>query len=153
MTIKGSTIDNFLANSEESSLKWFNPEGDRDGFCVYKFITSQSRCSIFSDYDVLSFDLESLRETRWDDNTVYSDGDSSKPGVQLLGNAFPGIQTMQKIGDKIYIYFKDSKDHTYYVAIGKIEDYLIDGLTSLTVSESQNSAGEAQIISTAIQLD
>ena len=88
-----------------------------------------------------------------DDNTVYSDGNPSEPGAQLLGNAFPGIQTMQKIGDKIYIYFKDSKDHTYYVAAGNIEDYLIEGLSSLTVTESQNSAGEAQIISTAIQLD
>ena len=153
MIIKGSTIDNFIANSDESSLKWSNPEGDRDGFCVYKYTTKENKCSNFTSYDVFSFDLESLRETRWDDNTVYSDGNPSEPGAQLLGNAFPGIQTMQKIGDKIYIYFKDSKDHTYYVAAGNIEDYLIEGLSSLTVTESQNSAGEAQIISTAIQLD
>lgn len=152
MTIKGSTIDNFIENSGQTILKWFNPEGDRDGFCVYKYTTKENKCSNFTSYDVFSFDLESLRETRWDDGTAYPDTDSSQAGVQAL-NAFPGIQTMQKIGDKIYVFFKDSKDHTYYVAAGNIEDYLIDGLSSLTVTESQNSAGEAQIISTAIQLD
>ena len=77
---------------------------------------------------------------------------------EQLINKYKEINTLsfdftQKIGDKIYVFFKDSKDHTYYVAAGNIEDYLIDGLSSLTVTESQNSAGEAQIISTAIQLD
>ena len=115
MTIKGSTIDNFIENSDETILKWFNPEGDRDGFCVYKYTTKENKCSNFTSRDVFSFDLESLRETRWDDDTAYPDTDSSQPGVQAL-NAFPGIQTMQKIGDKIYVFFKDSKDHTYYVA-------------------------------------
>ncbi len=152
MTIKGSTIDNFIANSGQTILKWFNPEGDRDGFCVYKYTTKENKCSNFTSYDVFSFDLESLRETRWDDGTAYPDTDASQAGIQAL-NAFPGIQTIQKIGEKIYVFFKDSKDHTYYVASGSIEDYLIDGLSSLTVTESQNSAGEAQIISTAIQLD
>ena len=152
MTIKGSTIDNFIANSGENTLKWFNPEGDRDGFCVYKYDNGENVCSTFANYDVLSFDLESLRETRWDDNTAYPDTNTQQAGVQAL-NAFPGIQTMQKIGDKIYIFFKDSTDHTYYVASGNIEDYLNDGLSALSVSESQNSAGEAQIISTAIQLN
>ena len=47
MTIKGSTIDNFIANSDETILKWFNPEGDRDGFCVYKYTTKENNQNNF----------------------------------------------------------------------------------------------------------
>ena len=96
MTIKGSTIDNFIANSDETILKWFNPEGDRDGFCIYKYISKENKCSNFTSHDVLSFDLESLRETRWDDNTAYPDTDSSQPGVQAL-MPFRGSKPCKKL--------------------------------------------------------
>ena len=70
-------------------------------------VTKENKCSNFSSHDVFSFDLESLRETRWDDNTAYPDTDSSQPGVQAL-NAFPdGSKPCKKVLEIKFMFFKD----------------------------------------------
>ena len=146
LTISSATILNWRADADRENdfIEWASPEPDEEGFCVFEYETSTNQCVRFGDYRVLSTDMEYLRSKRYDGQAVYPDGS---------GNAFPGIQTIQFVGDDLRVYFKDSKNHKYYEAKSKVSDFITLGYSALEISLSENGAGDANIMTLATDLE
>jgi len=162
-TIPANAINAWLADSENpetpycrSSLadcmNWANPEVDEEGFCLHKYGTDPSldRCIQFNQsdnaslaYKVLITDMESLRETRYDDGAAYPEGN---------GNAFPGVQTVALIDGRLQAYFKDSRDHQYYIAVADADNFWENGDSALLFASAKNGSGDNAIITSATSL-
>lgn len=160
LTIPADAVNAWLVSEEkprcygflESCLNWANPEPDEEGFCLHKYGTSGSedRCVQLNQagneqlsYRVLRTDMESLRETRFDDAAVYPD--SGK-------NAFPGVQTLALINGRLQAYFKDSRDHNYYLGVADANKFWQDGSAALLFAPAQNGSGDNVIITEATSL-
>ena len=146
LTISSSTISNWRADTdrEHDYIEWASPEPDEEGFCVFEYETSINQCVRFDDYEVLTTDMEYFRSKRYDDQAVHPGGS---------GNAFPGIQTIQFVGDDLRVYFKDSRNHNYYEATSKISDFINLGRSALEISLSENGAGDANIMALATDIE
>ena len=137
----------------ETCLTWANPEPHEEGFCLHKYgstNTSQDRCVHLNQaedvrlaYRVLKTDMESQRQKRFDDQLVYPDQN---------GNAFPGVQTVALIDGRLQAYFKDSRDHKYYVAVADANDFWENGDAALLFAPAQNASGDNVIITEATSL-
>ena len=151
LTITKNTISNFM-NSEyfDGNLKWPSPEPQREGFCVYSMITNQEMCTLMEDFDVNIIDLESY------DFPQRFDGDEEYPNpnhiYNLLGRALPGIQTIQLRNNELSVYFKDSKDNSYYKASANVDDFLGNGYQSLLIQTSSNTEGDLELIMSLIDI-
>ena len=144
LTIPASVFANWRADDDAADhINWALPESEIEGLCVYAYETEALKCIQFSNYDVLAFDLESDRSTRYDDDAVCSDG---------LCNAFPGISNIVLVDDILGVYFKDSKDHKYYEAKASITEFMENGEAAMTFSSAENGAGEVNIIAAATKL-
>ena len=160
LTIPANAINAWLAATDkpgceagmESCLNWANPEPDEEGFCLHKYGTEpyQNRCIQFNQsdnpsyqYKVLTHDMESLRATRFDDDEIYPGG---------TGNAFPGVQTVALIDGRLQAYFKDSRDHQYYLAVADANAFWENGESALLFASAQNGAGDNVIITEATSL-
>ena len=138
--------------SMETCLTWANPEPFEEGFCLHKYGTdpSQDRCVQFNQsnnsnlaYKVLRTDMESQRQKRFDDAVVYPD---------QSGNAFPGVQTIALIDGRVQTYFKDSRDHRYYLAVADANSFWATGEAALLFASAQNGSGDNVIITEATSL-
>ncbi len=136
----------------ETCLTWANPEPFEEGFCLHKYGTdpSQDRCAQFNQaddtkfaYKVLRSDMESQRQKRFDDAVVYAN---------QSGNAFPGVQTIALIDGRLQAYFKDSRDHNYYLAVADANSFWENGEAELLFASAQNGAGDNVIITEATSL-
>ena len=144
LTIPASVFASWRADPEAPDhLVWALPESEREGFCIYKYGTATHKCVQFSDYDVLTYDMESSRSTRYDDDAVCPDGSC---------NAYPGISNIILLDDLIRVYLKDSKDHKYYEAKASISSFMAEGESALEFSLAENGAGEVNIIAAATKL-
>ncbi|MBT4591871.1 MAG: hypothetical protein HOC55_07585, partial [Porticoccaceae bacterium] len=145
LVISESTIAKWRADENRGVdfLEWPSPEPDQEGFCVYQKSQGLERCHSFDNYKVLSFDLESNRGTRYDDEAVYPKGS---------GNAFPGIQSILFTGDDLRVYFKDTTDHAYYEASAKATDFITEGGSVLQYTGAENGAGDLNIIAQGLSL-
>jgi hypothetical protein len=138
--------------SMDTCLLWANPEPFEEGFCLHKYGTDpdNDRCVQFNQtgipslaYKVLRTDMESLRQKRFDDEAVYPDQN---------GNAFPGVQTVSLIDGRLQAYFKDSRDHQYYVAVADANNFWEEGDAALLFAPAKNSSGDNVIITDATSL-
>ena len=128
-----------------------NPAPHRETICVHRRgSAAQDRCIEFSseqgaqwDLDVWNLDMESLRAKRYDGDEIYPNG---------TGNAFPGVQTVLLIGDRLQAYVKDSATHQYYAIIGGVEQFHSQGQAALLIAPAQNAASESFILSQATKL-
>jgi hypothetical protein len=135
----------------DTCLLWANPEPFEEGFCLHKYGTDpdNDRCVQFNQtepnlaYKVLRTDMESLRQKRFDDEAVYPDQN---------GNAFPGVQTVSLIDGRLQAYFKDSRDHQYYVAVADANNFWEKGDAALLFAPAKNSSGDNVIITEATSL-
>ena len=136
----------------QSCLTWANPEPFEEGFCLHKYGTdpSQDRCIQFNQaedsrlaYKVLYSDMESQRQKRFDDAEVYPN---------QTGNAFPGVQTVALIDGRVQAYFKDSRDHEYYLAVADAHNLWENGADALLFAPAKNGAGDNVIITEATSL-
>ena len=136
----------------ETCLTWANPEPFEEGFCLHKYGTdpSQDRCVQFNQadeakfaYKVLRTDMESQRQKRFDDAEVYPN---------QSGNAFPGVQTIALIDGRVQAYFKDSRDHKYYLAVADANSFWANGESALLFASAQNGSGDNVIITEATSL-
>ncbi|MBL6893793.1 MAG: cadherin domain-containing protein [Porticoccaceae bacterium] len=145
LVISESTISKWRADEDRGVdfLEWPSPEPDQEGFCVYQKSEALERCHRFDNYKVLSFDLESNRGTRYDNEAVYPDGS---------GNAFPGIQSILFTGDDLRVYFKDTTDHRYYEASAKATEFVNKGASVLQYTGAENGAGDLNIIAQGLSL-
>ena len=145
LVISESTIAKWRADENRGAdfLEWPSPEPDQEGFCVYQKLQGLERCHSFDNYKVLSFDLESNRGTRYDDEAVYPNGS---------GNAFPGIQSILFTGDDLRVYFKDTTDHAYYEVSAKATDFIAEGGSVLQYTGAENGAGDLNIIAQGLSL-
>ena len=144
LIIDGSVISNWRADSDrEDFFYWASPQPDHEGFCVFEYETLINQCVNFEDHQVLSTDMESLWGERYDDQAIYPD-DSRV--------AFPGIQTIQFVGDNLRVYFKDSENHKYYEARSKVGDFVSSGRSALEISLSENGAGDVNIMARATDI-
>ncbi len=161
--IPANAINAWLADSENPEkpycrsngadcMNWANPEVDEEGFCLHKYGTDPSldRCIQFNQsddarlaYKVLITDMESLRETRYDDGAAYPEGN---------GNAFPGVQTVALIDGRLQAYFKDSRDHQYYTAVADADNFWENGDSALLFASAKNGSGDNAIITGATSL-
>ena len=147
----GNEAPNCYANME-TCLTWANPEPFEEGFCLHKYGTdaSQDRCIQFNQaednglaYRVLQTDMESQRQKRFDDAEIYPN---------QTGNAFPGVQTVALIDGRLQAYFKDSRDHRYYLAVADANALWENGDSALLFASAQNGAGDNVIITEATSL-
>ena len=154
LTISAATIANWRADTsrpsvdsgariEDAGLKWASPEPDEEGICVYNYSANTSTCAQFDGYEVLSTDMESFRSTRYDDKAVYPNGN---------GNAHPGISNVFVIDNQLRVFFKDSSDHSYYLAQVDLNTFFADGVDAFSYTPAINGAGEQNIISDATSL-
>lgn len=162
LTIPADTINAWLAYdgeepprcyaNMETCLTWANPEPFEEGFCLHKYGTdpSQDSCVQLNQtnnpslaYKVLRTDMESQRQKRFDDAVVYPN---------QSGSAFPGVQTIALIDGRIQAYFKDSRDHKYYLAVADANSFWATGEAALLFAEAQNGAGDNVIITEATSL-
>jgi hypothetical protein len=140
-----------MANME-TCLTWANPEPFEEGFCLHKYgsLASEDRCiqlnradSSSLSYQVLQTDMESQRQKRFDDAVVYPN---------QTGNAFPGVQTVALIDGRLQAYFKDSRDHAYYLAVADANNFWTNGDSALLFAPTQNASGDNVIITEATSL-
>jgi len=140
-----------LANME-TCLTWANPEPFEEGFCLHKYGTdsAQDSCVQFNQahdakfaYKVLRTDMESQRQKRFDDAIVYPN---------QSGNAFPGVQTVALIDGRLQAYFKDSRDHKYYLTVADANSFWENGEAALLFASAQNGSGDNVIITEATSL-
>ena len=144
LVIPAAVFTNWRADDDAADhINWALPESEIEGFCVYAYQTEAMKCMQFADYDVLAFDLESDRSTRYDDDAVCPDGSC---------NAFPGVSNIILVDDILRVYFKDSEDHKYYEAKASIVDFMVNGESAMTFSSAENGAGEVNIIAAANKL-
>jgi len=161
LTVPANAMNAWLASDEKprcinwdvpECLNWANPEPHEEGFCLHKYGTdpSQDRCIQFNQsdseqlsYKVLRVDMEWLRQTRFDDAEVYPGG---------TGNAFPGVQTVALIDGRLQAYFKDTRDHQYYVAVADANNFWTNGDSALLFAPAQNASGDNVIITEATSL-
>jgi hypothetical protein len=161
LVIPASAINTWLASDEkprcinsnvDSCLNWVTPEPHEEGFCLHKYGTDPSldSCIQFNQsdntqlsYKVLRVDMESLRQTRFDDAEVYPGGTE---------NAFPGVQTLALIDGRLQAYFKDTRDHQYYVAVADADSFWTIGDSALLFAPAQNASGDNVIITEATSL-
>jgi len=162
LTIPADAINAWLAYDGEESpscyasmetcLTWANPEPFEEGFCLHKYGTdpSQDSCIQFNQsnnpnlaYKVLRTDMESQRQKRFDDAVVYPN---------QSGNAFPGVQTIALIDGRVQTYFKDSRDHKYYLAVADANSFWATGEAALLFASAQNGSGDNVIITEATSL-
>ena len=161
LVISASAMNAWLVSDEkprcinsnvDSCLNWVTPEPHEEGFCLHKYGTdpSQDRCIHFNQsdnarlsYKVLRIDMEWLRQTRFDDAEVYPGG---------TGNAFPGVQTVALIDGRLQAYFKDTRDHQYYVAVADANNFWTNGDSALLFAPAQNASGDNVIITEATSL-
>jgi len=136
----------------QSCLTWANPEPYEEGFCLHKYGSdpSQDRCIQFNQaeddrlaYKVLQTDMESQRQKRFDDAEVYPN---------QTGNAFPGVQTIALIDGRVQAYFKDSRNHEYYLAVADAHNLWENGADALLFAPAKNGAGDNVIITEATSL-
>ena len=116
------------------------PYPDRETACIYDFSSKQSNCLDLSSYSVLAFDQESYRSNRYFGVPVYPNNS---------GNAFPGVSNVLLVDDGFQFFFKDSRDHQYYVVSGAIEDLLSGDEQRLSLDLAVNGAGETTIVAGA----
>ena len=162
-TITHETISNFL-NSEyydggtwpggARTLAWPTPEPHREGICIIDFINNNEKCESFDDYMVISTDLESLYfNQRFDGNEDYPNPDHQ---YNFLGRNPPGIHSIKLIENELLIYFKNSTQDkaggTLYKASGDIDNFMQDGLTTFTVTESTNVESDFELIMSLIKI-
>lgn len=151
LTYDGDEAPRCEANME-TCLTWANPEPFEEGFCLHKYGTdaSQDRCIQFNQaadvrlsYGILRTDMESQRQKRFDDAVVYPN---------QTGNAFPGVQTVALIDGRLQAYFKDSRDHRYYLAVADANNFWTNGDSALLFAPAQNASGDNVIITEATSL-
>jgi len=151
LTYDGEEAPRCYANME-TCLTWANPEPFEEGFCLHKYGTnaSQDRCIQFNQaadarlsYKILQTDMESQRQKRFDDAEVYPN---------QTGNAFPGVQTVALIDGRLQAYFKDSRDHGYYLAVADANNFWTNGDSALLFAPAQNASGDNVIITEATSL-
>lgn len=155
-----SAVNAWLAATEKprcraatgDCLNWANPEPAEEGFCLHKYGTdpASDRCIQFNQadnprlaYRVLRNDMESARWQRFDDEEVYPNQG---------GNAYPGVQTVALIDGRLQAYFKDSRDHKYYLAVADAANFWANGDSALLFASAQNSSGDNVIITEATSL-
>ena len=71
----------------------------------------------------------------------------------MYRRGLPGIQTLQLLGDKLMIYFKDSSNNVFYKGEAQIDNFLSEGLNSLSFTESSNEQGDQDLIVSLIKVD
>lgn len=142
--IAASVISAWRADTNaEDFFNWVLPESEREGVCVYVYETAAKKCAEMSNYQVLAFDLESDRSTRYDDGAVCPDGSC---------NAFPGISNIVLLDNTLRVYFKDSTDHVYYEAKANVTEFMAQGEAAFSISTAANGAGEVNIIAASTKL-
>lgn len=152
LTYDGEEAPSCGAHNMETCLTWANPEPFEEGFCLHKYgsLASEDRCiqlnradSSSLSYQVLQTDMESQRQKRFDDAVVYPN---------QTGNAFPGVQTVALIDGRLQAYFKDSRDHAYYLAVADANNFWTNGDSALLFAPAQNASGDNVIITEATSL-
>ena len=114
-----------LANGDRRGLN--SPISANEGFCLADIDSGESQCSRLSDYDVRVEDEK--------------------------GGGRAGVRTQAIIGDKLFVWFKDSTDIAFYEASARISDFLEKGDEALTVKLSNIGGGDATAISQALSFD
>ena len=126
---------------EGVALEFPNPEPEESTFCLFQISTATQKCADLSGYKVLRTDLENIRNNteRHFPPEYYACPDNSC-------QAMPGVQNVVFGGEGLLAFFKDSTDNQYYRAVASLDDFLIRGAASLTITPSVNGAGESEIV-------
>ena len=157
-TIAYETISNFrnsdYYDENDKRLMWPTPEPHREGVCIIDFINNNEKCESFDDYMVITKDLEHRDYgQRFDGNEDYPNPTNQ---YNLLGHNPPGIHTINLLEDELLIYFKNSNQNkaggTLYKASGSINNFMEDGLTTFTITESTNAQNDFDLIMSLIKI-
>ena len=164
-TIPHETIKNFResqwfeyskeqsGNPDAGAFRVLLPEQYREGFCVNDFINNQNQCTTIEGYEVSVTDQESyVFELNFDKTQMYPNSSTEDP-YDMYRRGLPGIQTLQLLGDKLMIYFKDSSNNVFYKGEAQIDNFLSEGLNSLSFTESSNEQGDQDLIVSLIKVD
>ena len=164
-TISHETIKNFResqwfeyskeqsGNPDAGAFRVLLPEQYREGFCVNDFINNQNQCTTIEGYEVSVTDQESyVFELNFDKTQMYPNGSTEDP-YDMYRRGLPGIQTLQLLGDKLMVYFKDSSNNVFYKGEAQIDNFLSEGLSSLSITESSNEQGDQDLIVSLIKVD
>ena len=119
------------------------PVAHREGFCVQETATGTIRCSELDGYDVREVDTGNF--IRYLAGVEGVENNSS-------ANRIAGVQTQLFVGSNLLVFFKDSGQDRYYVAKADIEEFVTNGDSALTITESQASDGAAKLIEQALAL-
>ena len=71
----------------------------------------------------------------------------------MFRRGLTGVQTLQLLEDKLMVYFKDSSNNNFYKGEAQIDDFLSNGLSSLTFTESSNAQGDQDLLVSLIKID
>ena len=164
-TIAHETIKNFrespwfeyskeqAGNSDFGYFRVLLPEQHREGLCVNDFINNQNRCTALDGYDVFVTDNESyVFQFNFEKTQMYPN-DSTDDPYDMFRRGLPGVQTLQLLEDKLMVYFKDSSNNNFYKGEAQIDDFLSNGLSSLTFTESSNAQGDQDLLVSLIKVD
>lgn len=128
-------IDFLLTTGGEDHVQYVTPFTHREGFCIHEIATSNIRCSELDGYDV----------------RVADAGNFSNPITKEV-NRNAGLQTQLIVGPNVLVYFKDSNQDQYYAAVANVEEFLRDGDSALTITESEEEDGAIKLIEQALAL-
>tara|TARA_B100000287_G_scaffold427839_1_gene478163 strand:- start:10 stop:1878 length:1869 start_codon:yes stop_codon:yes gene_type:complete len=165
-SITKSTITEFrgaMGADVDGQLKWPTPEPHREGVCILDIINNNEKCELFDDYMVLARDLE-FNGVGADYSIVFGqryDGNQAYPHIScpwcLAGWKPPGIHSIKLIDDELLIWFKESnQDKTggiLYKASGNINNFMEDGLTTFTITESTSPQKDFDLIMSLIKIE
>ena len=133
--IPNELIDFVMTTGGEDHVQYVPPFTHREGFCIYEIATSNIRCSELDGYDV----------------RVADAGNFSNP-ITKEANRNAGVQTQLIVGPNVLVYFKDSTQDQYYAAVANVEEFLRDGDSALTITESEEDDGAIKLIEQALAL-
>ncbi|MBT6246696.1 MAG: hypothetical protein HOI43_14860 [Gammaproteobacteria bacterium] len=133
--IPNELIDFVMTTGGEGHVQYVTPFTHREGFCIYEIATSNIRCSELDGYDV----------------RVADAGNFNNPIIKEA-NRNAGVQTQLIVGPNVLVYFKDSALDQYFAAVANVEEFLRDGDSALTITESEEDDGAIKLIEQALAL-
>ena len=130
----------FREITDGPTIRFYNPEPDSMGFCLYQLSTSNQQCALLEDYASITYLYDAMQHEAY-----FPEGSFECPN----GNCGSGIQNLVFVGQSIYVYFRDDTDGQFYQATATINDFMQDGESALTFTPVTNTAGESEIMSGA----